>query len=266
MSDSININGLEIAIKQINQEDYISLTDIAKQRDSQRPTDVIRAWLANEATEDFLELWEKLHNPNFKDGHVTAFKGFRRRQKRLPTVKEYLATGAIGIVSKPGRYGGTYAHTDLAFEFASWLSPSFKLLVIKDYQKLKAAELERQSLEWSASRFLSKVNYPIQTAAIEEVSRSLPAKAKSLVYASEADLINYLVFGQTAKQWRAANPNAKGNIRDVATADENILVANLESFNAQLIRKGASQEAREQALADMLEFQLSVFSQKYLPG
>lgn len=266
MSENIHIDGREIAIKSVNDQDYISLTDIAKQRNSENPSGVISQWLGNRDTEDFLELWERLHNSDFKPSIFASFKDFRHRKGTNPRVKEYIEhTGAIGIISKSGRYGGTFANTDIAFEFASYVSPYFKLQIITEFQRLRSEEVQKQKIQWNAGRELARLNYPLQTAAIAETTGSVSEKKKPGYYAQEADLINRLIFGITAKEWRIKNPDAKGNIRDNASTEENILIANLESFNSQLIRKGASEEARERALADMIEFQRKILNQKYLP-
>ncbi|MEL6255253.1 MAG: KilA-N domain-containing protein [Bacteroidota bacterium] len=244
MSDKINIEGIEISIKSVNNEDYISLTDIARQRNTTRPRDVIRNWIGDRSTEDFLELWELTHNPNFKRDLYTAFKDYRFRKKVDPTIKEYLEnSGAIGIISKAGRYGGTFSHSDIAFEFASWISPVFKLRMIMSYQRLMREEAQRKRIEWNAGRELSRLNAPIMTDSISQVIGSTPDNKKAGHYAAEFDMINQLVFGMTAKAWRAKNPDAKGSIRDSATATENVLIANLENLNSVLIRKGASREA-----------------------
>ncbi|MEM6803086.1 MAG: KilA-N domain-containing protein [Bacteroidota bacterium] len=266
MAEKLNIEGQEIAIKTLENQDYISLTDIAKQRNAERPRDVIRAWLGNQDTEEFLELWESMYNPNFKRDHFAAFKNYFQRRKSNPQVKEYISeTGAIGIVSTSGRYGGTFAHRDIAFEFASWISASFKLRIIVEFQRLRSEEAQRKRIEWNAGRELARLNYPIQTAAIQEVTGSLPEKKKGGVYAENADMINKIVFGLTAKQWRVQNPDLKGNMRDYASTTQNTIIGNLESFNSELIRKGASEEAREKALGEMAAFQEKILGQKYLP-
>lgn len=266
MPEKINIEGQEISIKQIDDQDYISLTDIARQRDTTEPGQVIRTWLGNQDTEDFLEIWESTYNPDFKPMQMHRFKNFRQRHKRAPSIKEYLEqTEAKGIISKSGRYGGTFAHKDIAFEFASWVSAPFKLRMIIEFQRLRSEEAQRQRIEWNAGRELARLNYPIQTAAIKEVSGSLPEKKRGGAYASEADLINELVFGMTAKQWRIQNPDAKGNLRDNANTLQNVLIANLENLNAYLLKNGASYEARWKVLAKTVADQTDVLEQKYLP-
>ena len=265
MSDKINIEGSEISIKSVNNEDYISLTDMARQRNSKNPNDVIRTWLGNRDTEDFLELWESMHNPGFKPAIFNGFKDYRHRKKANPKIQEYISeTDSIGIISKAGRYGGTFAHRDIAFEFASYVSPVFKLRIITEFQRLRSEEAQRNHLHWSAGRELSRLNAPIMTDSIKQVIGSTPDNKKAGHYAAEFDMINQLVFGMTAKAWRAKNPDTKGNIRDSATATENVLIANLENLNSVLIRKGASREAREQALTETLEHQLPILQKKYL--
>jgi len=266
MAEKINIEGREISIKQVNDQDYISLTDIARRREKQEPIAVIRSWLRNTNTLPFLEAWEKMYNKNFKLSQMTQFKIEAYEGGNLITPKKYIEmTGAIGIISQSGRYGGTYAHKDIAFEFASWIEPLFKLYLITEFQRLKSDEYQRQRIEWDASRELARLNYPIQTGAIKETTGSLKKSQRGGAYATEADMLNYIVFGMTAKQWRAEHPNAKGNIRDTANTAQNVVLANLESFNAELIRKGASLESREKALGDMAVYQFKILNQKYLP-
>lgn len=266
MAEKINIEGKEIAIKSVNDQDYISLTDIAKQRNPDRPHAVIGQWLGNQDTEEFLELWESLHNPDFKRTKFDTFKNYRQRRKSNPQPKEFISeTGSIGIVSKSGRYGGTFAHVDIAFEFASWISAAFKLRIITEFQRLRSDEVQRQKLEWDAGRELARLNYPIQTSSIKLTTGSLKEKQRGGAYANEADMLNYIVFGMTAKQWKAKNPEAKGNMRDTASTAQNVILANLESFNSELIRKGASAESREKALGEMATYQFGILNQKYLP-
>ncbi|WP_244834658.1 KilA-N domain-containing protein [Clostridium sp. BJN0001] len=244
---TIHANGADISVvSKGNEDDYISLTDIAKHK-SDEPNDVIRNWLRNRDTIEFLGLWEKMSNPDFKP---VEFDGFKKEAGRnafvLSPQKWISATNAIGIISKAGRYGGTYAHKDIAFEFASWVSPEFKLYIIKDYQRLKQDENSRLSLEWNVNRVLSKVNYKIHTDAIKEnlISNDLTNKQIGFTYANEADMLNMALFGKTAKQWRDENPDLKGNIRDYATIEQLIVMANLENMNANFIGKGLDQKQR----------------------
>ncbi len=263
MKKKIIVEGKEISIQQVDEKDYVSLTDMV--RDQARPDQVIGNWLRTLATLDYLATWEKLYNPDFKP---LEFEGFRRQAGRATftmSVKEWTeTTGAIGMRSKSGRGGGTFAHRDIAFHFGETISPLFHLLLIREFDRLKAEEMKSLSQGWDFRRFLSKVNYPLQTEAIRQ--NLLPRLAKgahSLAYATEADILNLALFGMTAKQWREANPEqaVKGNIRDFASALELTVLSNLESFNAQLIRKGAGKESRLEALADMARFQLGVFTQ-----
>lgn len=267
MPEKLNIEGKEISIKSVNEQDYISLTDIAKQRNDENPSGVIAQWLGNRPTEDFLELWERLNNADFKPSIFASFKDFRHRKGTNPRVKEYIEhTGAIGIVSKSGRYGGTFAHSDIAFEFASYVSPFFKLQIITEFKRLRSEEVQRKKIQWNAGRELARLNYPIQTQAIKEnIVPRIGNNKEISPYASEADLLNFLVFGMTAKQWREQNPDAKGNMREGATSVQNTVIGNLQSFNAELIHQGASREARERALSEMAQRQLEILNTKYLP-
>lgn len=243
----ITVKGTEITIFQAEQSDYISLTDIARYKDPANTDDIIKNWLRNRNTIELLGFWEQLYNPDFKP---VEFDGFRKQaglNSFVMTPKKWIeTTNAIGIVSKSGRYGGTFAHKDIAFEFASWVSIEFKLYIIKEFQRLKEAENDRLKLEWNLQRTLAKINYRIHTDAIKEniIPRVLDTKEANLVYASEADLLNMALFGKTALQWRTENPEAKGNIRDEATLRQLVVLSNLESINAVLIHQGLSQAER----------------------
>ena len=258
IKSTINANGIEIRVNSTNESDYISLTDIAKYR-SDDPNAVIQNWLRNRNTIEFLGLWEKLNNPNFKP---LEFEGFKKEAGlnafTLSPKKWIESTNAIGIISKSGRYGGTYAHTDIAFEFASWISPEFKLYIIKDYQRLKADESHVKQIDWNIKREIAKSNYKIHTDAIKEklILPTLSNVQISHTYASEADIINVALFGITAKDWRKMNPDAKGNIRDTATIEQLIVLSNLESMNAVFIREGLSQSERLFRLNQIAIFQL----------
>ena len=243
----IEVKGTEITIFKDDTEDFISLTDIARYKDSANMDTIIQNWLRNRNTIELLGFWEQLYNPNFKP---LEFEGFRKQaglNSFVLTPKRWIeTTNAIGIISKSGRYGGTFAHKDIAFEFASWISIEFKLYIIKEFQRLKEEEYNRQKLDWNLQRTLAKVNYTIHTDAIKErlIPEKLSAQQISLVYASEADLLNMALFGKTAAEWRAENPQAKGNIRDEATLEQLVVLSNLESINAVLIRQGLSQSER----------------------
>ncbi|MEM6806208.1 MAG: KilA-N domain-containing protein [Bacteroidota bacterium] len=267
MAEKINIEGQEISIKSVNDQDYISLTDMAKaEREESEPRFIIRAWIQSPDTPALLNEWESIFNPHFKRDLWRTFSEYVLTSRKSLTIKRYIEmVQPLGIVSMSGRYGGTFAHRDIAFEFGTWLSPRFKIRLIRDYQRLRSEEAARKRLEWNAGRELARLNYPIQTAAIQEVTGSLSEKRKGGVYAENADMINKIVFGMTAKQWRVQNPNLKGNMRDHATTTQNTIIGNLESFNSELIRKGASEEAREKALGEMAAFQEKILGQKYLP-
>ena len=261
----MNVQGIEIALTTINEEDFICITDIVKAKGGDaRAADIIKNWIRNRSTIEFLGTWETIYNPNFK---VVEFDHFRK-EAGLPTftmsVSNWIEkTGAIGIVSKAGRYGGTYAHKDIAFEFCSAISPMFKLYVIKEYQRLVELERSELALSWNVKRLLSKANYHIHTDAIKNVilpKLNISQMKQGLVYASEADLLNMVLFGCTAKQWQEANPElAKTmNIRDTATINQLIVLSNIESLNAELIKQGVSKEDRFTILRRTAEEQLAV--------
>ena len=241
----IEVKGTSITVVSGGVDDYISLTDIARYKDSDHTDDIIRNWLRNRNTLEFLGIWEQLNNPIF---NPVEFDGIRMQaglNSFTLTPKRWIeATRAIGINSKAGRYGGTYAHKDIAFEFASWVSVEFKLYLIKEFQRLK--ETEREQLGWDIRRNLSKINYRIHTDAIKTqlIPPQLTAQQTCLIYASEADLLNMALFGKTAAQWRDENPGNKGNIRDEANAAQLVCLANLETLNAHFIHQGLAQTER----------------------
>lgn len=247
MKATIEAKGLHIAVHTTtNQADYISLTDIAKYK-SDAPDDVIKNWMRNRETIEFIGLWEQLNNPDFKPVEFDGFRMAAGRNAFVLSPKKWIdATGAIGIQSKSGRYGGTFAHVDIAMEFASWISPEFKLYIIKDYQRLKTDEGHRLTLEWNAKRELTKVNYRIHTDAIKEhlLPKNLTQQQVNFTYASEADMLNVALFGITAKEWRTQYPEAAGNIRDYADIYQLIVLVNMESMNAELIKQGMTQRER----------------------
>ena len=244
-------------------DDYISLTDIAKYEDEDNPRYIIQNWMRNRSTVDYLAIWEELHNPNFNRVEFEAVTKNAGRNAFVMTPQKWIdSTNAIGIISKSGRYGGTYAHSDIAFEFASWISAEFKLYIIKDYQRLKQAESDHLSLDWSARREIAKTNYKVHTDAIKEhiIDEKLPARYVNYTYANEADLINVALFGMTAKDWRDKHPKEKGNIRDLANLPQLIILANLEMLNAEFIKAGLPQRERLQKLHDIAVSQLKSIS------
>lgn len=244
MAQTLMVKNTLVSVIKVGEEDFLSLTDIARFK-SEEPNAVIANWLRNRNTIEYLGIWESLYNPGFKP---LEFEGFKKEAGlnafTLSPSKWIESTGAIGIVSKSGRYGGTYAHKDIAFKFASWISVEFELYVAKEFQRLK--EEEQKQLGWSVKRELSKLNYHIHTDAIKQnlIPPELTAKQKSFVYAEEADVLNVALFGITAKDWRDANPDLKGNIRDYATINQLICLSNLENLNAVFIQKGMEQSER----------------------
>jgi len=244
---TINVKGTEITIFQSDESDYISLTDIARFKDLERTETIIQNWLRNRNTIELLGFWEQLYNPDFKHIEFDVFRKQAGLNSFTLTPKRWIEmTNAIGIISKSGRYGGTFAHKDIAFEFASWISIEFKLYIIKEFQRLKDDENDRLKLEWNFQRTLAKVNYHIHTDAIKDnlIPKELSKSQASLVYATEADLLNVALFGMTAKQWREENATAKGNLRDEATIEQLVVLSNLESINAVLIHQGLHQSVR----------------------
>jgi phage regulator Rha-like protein len=249
---TILVKGTEIAIYQGNLTDYISLTDIARYKNTGGYTDdIIRNWLRNRNTIELLGFWEQMHNTDFKPIEFDTFRSQAGLNSFTMTPKKWIeSTNPIGIISKPGRYGGTYAHKDIAFEFASWISIEFKLYIIKEFQRLKEDENSRSTLNWNLQRTLAKLNYHIHTDAIKEklIPQELRRAQINFVYASEADLLNVALFGMTAKEWRDRNLETEGNIRDAATIEQLVVLSNLESLNAVLIHQGMAQPKRLQQL------------------
>ena len=273
--DIIHAKGFDIGIYTTDYEnEFISITDIAKYK-SDAPNDVIKNWMRNRETLEFLGLWESLHNPDFKP---VEFDGFKKEAGlhafTMSPTKWIESVNAIGIVSKAGRYGGTYAHSDIALEFASWISAEFKLYIMKDYQRLKKDENSRLSLNWNLNREIAKLNYRIHTDAIKEnlIPPELTPDQISYKYANEADLLNVALFGLTAKQWRDNNSEKKGNIRDDATLNQLLVLANMESYNAILIEQGKVMSERLVLLRKLAIKQMETLSTvsmkevKKLPG
>jgi len=259
----LNAKGASIGMMKINGEDYISLTDIARQKNAEFPADVVRNWMRGKMTVAFLGLWEQLHNPDFK---LVEFDQFRNEAGTnafvLPPQVWIERTNAKGLVSKSGRYGGgTYAHHDIAFEFASWVSVEFKLYLITDYQRLKTEE--QRQLGWSVKRELSKINYHIHTDAIKTnlIPLAVSRAQTSIIYANEADVLNVALFGKTAQQWQSANPLLKGNQRDYASINQLICLSNLENINAVMINDGIPQHQRLKRLNEIAIQQMSVLNE-----
>ncbi|MDR2284236.1 MAG: KilA-N domain-containing protein [Sphingobacterium sp.] len=243
----LKVNDLNIGLKLISDKDFISLTDIARHKNQLEPFSVINNWLRGRSTIEYLGLWEKLNNPNFKPLEFERFRNESGSNHFTLSPQRWVAeTDAIGLISKSGRYGGTFAHKDIAFEFASWISPEFKLYLITEFQRLKDEENNRLKLDWDLQRTLAKVNYHIHTDAIKEnlIPAEITKQQASFVYASEADLLNVALFGMTAKEWRDTNPDKKGNIRDYAIIEQLVVLSNMESINALLIQQGLSQNER----------------------
>ena len=241
----IHVLDNEISICTLNNEDYICITDIARYKDPEHTDDLIRNWIRNRNTIEFLGIWEHLNNPDFKPVEFDGFRKIAGLNSFTLTPRQWIEkTSAIGIISKPGRYGGTYAHRDIAYEFASWISVEFKLYLIKEFQRLK--DNERKQLGWDIRRNLAKINYRIHTDAVRE--NLIPAIITPLqvtqVYASEADVLNMALFGTTAKDWREANPDKTGNIRDYADISQLVCLSNLENLNALFIGENLPQADR----------------------
>ena len=261
MKATIHANGTEISvISKGDDNDYISLTDIAKYKNAEDAFIVINNWMRTRDTIDFLGLWEQLHNPAFKPIEFDRFKSQAGANAFTLSPQKWISeTNAIGIISKSGRYGGTFALKDIAFEFASWISAEFKLYIIKDYQRLKTDENSHLSLSWNINRTISKINYKIHTDAIKGnlIPDNVSPQQQALTYASEADVLNVALFGKTAKEWRTTNVDSKGNIRDQASIQQLIVLSNMESMNAELIKQNISQSQRLFVLNKMAIDQMS---------
>ncbi|GAB1485637.1 KilA-N domain-containing protein [Aminivibrio sp.] len=243
----LTVQGSQISVFQKNGQDYISLTDMV--RDIENGLALIEKWLRNKNTIEFLGIWEEIYNPGFNSPEFEGIKNQAGLNRFVLSVKQWVEkTGSVGIIAKPGRYGGTYAHKDIAFEFASWISPQFKLYLIKEFQRLKEQELRQ--LGWDIRRNLTKINYRIHTDAIKAklIPPELSSQQINFIYASEADLLNMALFGKTAKQWRDENPYQNGNIRDEANVSQLVCLANLETLNAHFIHQGLPQAERLQIL------------------
>jgi len=252
INKKIVVQGIKIITFKKKENDYISLTDIARYKDSDRSDYILQNWMRTKSSIEFLGLWEKLHNPVFNSIEFDGIKNEAGSNSFVLTPKRWItATNAIGILSKTGRYGGgTYAHIDIAFEFASWISPEFKLYLIKEFQRLKEEESQRLELGWNVKRTLAKINYKIHTDAIKAhlIPPHISKQSANIVYANEADVLNMALFGKTAKEWRDNHSNKDGNIRDYADMTQLVVLANLESINAEFIRQKLSQHDRLEQL------------------
>ena len=263
----IDVKNVKITISKEELDDYICITDIAKAKsDSVRAADVVRNWLRNRGTLEFLGTWEMIYNSDFKVVEFDHFKSEAGLHTFVLSVAEWInKTNAIGLYVKRGKYGGTYAHKDIAFEFASAISPVFKLYLIKEFQRLKEEENNSRRIEWNVKRFLSKNNYLIQTDAVKNYllpQKNYKENLQWLAYAEEADILNVALFGFTAKAWREVNPELakKSNVRDFATINELTVLSNLESHNAQMIKEGKGKEERFKSLQEIAEYQLNVLN------
>lgn len=263
--DKLVVKGAEISVQwNSERDDFISLTDIAKLKDSDNPRYIIQNWLRNRNTIEFLGVWESLYNPSFNRVEFDAFRSQVGLNSFVMTPQKWVeSTRAIGIISKAGRYGGTYAHKEIAFEFASWISVEFKLYLVKEFERLKTEEMKQ--LGWDIKRNLAKINYRIHTDAIKEnlIPPELSAKQVSMVYASEADVLNMALFGMTAKQWRDSHPELKGNIRDYANVSQLVCLSNLENLNAVFISEGMSQAERLAKLNAIAISQMEILTQDH---
>lgn len=262
--ETINPEGVAISI--VNHDgsegDFISLTDIAKYKNSDSPADLIKNWLRTRSTMEYLGLWERINNDKFNNQLFQELLNESGSNVFVMSPKKWIeTTNAVGLTSQSGRYGGTYAHSDIAFEFASWISPEFKLYLIKDYQALKLSDSNRLNVEWNLNRTLAKLNHKVHTDAIKSnlIPAELTAGQKSFQYANESDRINVSLFGLTAKQWRVNNPDKKGNMRDYATTEQLLVLANLESLNAYMISEKRPNEERTEKLGDTARKQMTTF-------
>ena len=251
---TIVVKGTEIVLFSKEEEEYISITDIARYKNPNEPKDVVKNWMRTRNTIEFLGLWEKIHNPNFKGVEFDSFLYQAGSNAFVLSPSKWIeATNAVGIISKAGSGGGTYAHKDIAFEFASWVSAEFKLYLLVEFQRLKIEESKRQSLEWNLQRTLAKINYRIHTDAIKEmlIPPTVTKQQTNIIYANEGDMLNVALFGKTAREWREQNSDKEGNIRDDATLEQLVVLTNLESINSVLVRQGLSQSERLKKLNDI---------------
>jgi hypothetical protein len=263
-SDKIEVKGIEVNFVKTQQEDYICITDIAKFKNPEAPRDIIKNWIRTKNTIELLGLWEKLHNQNFKQVEFDLFRNEAGYNHFVLSPQKWIeSTNAIGLQSKSGKYGGTYAHVDIALEFASWVSVEFKFYLIKEFQYLK--NQQSKDLDWNIKRSLTKINYRIHTDAIKEnlIPEHLTAQQISFVYANEADVLNMSIFGKTALQWRKENPDKQGNIRDYANVSQLVCLANLENLNAVFIEQGLEQQERLRQLNRIAISQMKILIQDF---
>ena len=258
----ITVEGVEIRLLTESKTDFISLTDLTQNFEG--GNGLIEKWLRNRNTVEFLGMWEKIYNQNFNESEFKEIAATAGLNSFMLSVKKWIErTGAIGIEAKAGRGGGTYAHKDIALEFCTWLSPLFKLYVVREFDRLKQVEYDKLAIEWSVKRTLSKINYRVHTDAVKMYlipPRIANTKQEGIVYANEADVLNLALFGMTAKQWQGENPTLKGNIRDHATAEQLLVLANLETLNAHFIKEGLSQTERLVKLNETAIYQMELFA------
>lgn len=258
----ITVEGVEIRLLTESKSDFISLTDLTQNFEG--GSGLVEKWLRNRNTVEFLGMWEKIYNQNFNESEFKEIAATAGLNSFMLSVKKWIErTGAIGIEAKAGRGGGTYAHKDIALEFCTWLSPLFKLYVVREFDRLKQVEYDKLAIEWSVKRTLSKINYRVHTDAVKMYlipPRLANTKQEGIVYANEADVLNLALFGMTAKQWQGENPILKGNIRDHATAEQLLVLANLETLNAHFIKEGISQTERLVKLNETAIYQMELFA------
>ena len=260
-NEKIIVKGTQVTIFQNEKKDYLSLTDIARYKNPYDPKDVIKNWMRNKNTIEFLGLWEILNNPEFKGVEFDSFKNEAGYNSFTLSPKKWVkSTNAVGFISKLGRYGSTFAHQDIAFEFASWISAEFKLYLIKEFQRLKSDETQKQQLEWNVSRTLAKVNYLVHTNAVKKhlIPSDLSKVKQGFGYADEADLLNIALFNKTSSVWQKENPHEKGNIRDAATIEQLVVLSNLESFNSEFIKQGLNADIRLKKLNQIAIQQMKI--------
>ncbi len=263
-NSKIEIKGIEVTLTQIRQKDFVCITDIAKYKNPEAPRDIIKNWMRTKNTIELLGLWEKINNPNFKQVEFDLFRSEAGYNHFVLSPQKWInTTDAIGLQSKSGRYGGTYAHIDIALEFASWVSVEFKFYLIKEFQRLKSQQ--QKELDWDIKRSLTKINYRIHTDAIKQnlIPKHLSKKQTSIIYANEADVLNMALFGQTAKQWRENNQKKEGNIRDYANVSQLVCLSNLENLNAVFINAGEEQNIRLEKLNQIAIGQMKILVQNH---